>query len=334
MFLDRYYRRRRWIVGGTLVSIAVITMMLVPPPRAFPLFFTENVTQTRRETDEVTGLKKAETESIQNPSFTLKEPQMLSTPPPTPSIFTYVEEPPVENEMKRFMTALSTQGAVCSDVRRIGGLPQGPHGAPRPLGPDGMWYVCFDEEVHLESGSCIVYSFGTGDDFSFDEKMVEHGCRVFAFDPSMGKEDHNHSAGVMFYNLALSDENLEGQKDPPPINPFDRNGWKTRTLNAILQELGHEKREIDILKMDIESDEWKCLRHMLSQGTLLRHVRQLDVEYHVIMLTPEALRQYYSIAKWLERQGFRIFHSRRNPYCQECWEMSYINSNLVKLTLN
>ena len=45
----------------------------------------------------------------------------------------------------------------------------------------------------------------------------------------------------MFYNLALSDENLEGQKDPPPINPFDRNGWKTRTLNAILQELGHEK---------------------------------------------------------------------------------------------
>ena len=108
----------------------------------------------------LTGLKKAETESIQNPSFTLKEPQMLSTPPPTPSIFTYVEERPVENEMKRFMTALSTQGAVCSDVRRIGGLPQGPHGAPRPLGPDGMWYVCFDEEVHLESGSCIVYSFG------------------------------------------------------------------------------------------------------------------------------------------------------------------------------
>lgn len=87
----------------------------------------------------------------------------------------------------------------------------------------------------------LLIPYRTGDDFSFDEKMVEHGCRVFAFDPSMGKEDHNHSAGVMFYNLALSDENLEGQKAPPPINPFDRNGWKTRTLNAILQELGHDK---------------------------------------------------------------------------------------------
>lgn len=46
MFLDRYYRRRRWIVGGTLVSIAVITMMLVPPPRAVSVK-TSNITCRR-----------------------------------------------------------------------------------------------------------------------------------------------------------------------------------------------------------------------------------------------------------------------------------------------
>ena len=79
---------------------------------------------------------------------------------PTTSIFTYVEEPPTGNEMKRLTRTLSTQGAVCADVRRIGGLPQGPHGAPRPMGPDGMWYVCFDEEVNLNPGRCVVYSFG------------------------------------------------------------------------------------------------------------------------------------------------------------------------------
>jgi len=71
---------------------------------------------------------------------------------------------------------------------------------------------------------------------------------------------------------------------------------------------------------------------MLAEGTLKSHVRQLNVEYHVTK-TPEALRQYYSIAKWLERQGFRSFHSRKNPYCKKCWEMSYINSNLVNLSL-
>ena len=76
------------------------------------------------------------------------------------SISTHVLEPPVENELKRLFRALSTQGAVCIDLRRIGGSPRGPHGALRPFGPDGMWYVCFDEEVGLEPGSCLVYSFG------------------------------------------------------------------------------------------------------------------------------------------------------------------------------
>ena len=32
MFLDRHHRRRRWIVGCVMVSIAVITMLLAPPP--------------------------------------------------------------------------------------------------------------------------------------------------------------------------------------------------------------------------------------------------------------------------------------------------------------
>ena len=76
-------------------------------------------------------------------------------------MFTYVEEPPVNDELKRFMRALSTQGAVCADLRRVGGSPvQQPQGDPRPMGPDGMWYVCFDEEVNLIPGSCLVYSFG------------------------------------------------------------------------------------------------------------------------------------------------------------------------------
>lgn len=33
MILERYYRRRRWIVGSVVVSIAVVTMLLAPPPR-------------------------------------------------------------------------------------------------------------------------------------------------------------------------------------------------------------------------------------------------------------------------------------------------------------
>ena len=69
--------------------------------------------------------------------------------------------------------------------------------------------------------------------------MAEYGCTVSAFDPSMGKEDHNHSAGVMFYNLGLSDVNQEGAKNPLSADPRDKKSWKTKTLAAIIQELGH-----------------------------------------------------------------------------------------------
>ena len=69
--------------------------------------------------------------------------------------------------------------------------------------------------------------------------MAEYGCTVSSFDPSMGKEDHNHSAGVMFYNLGLSDVNQEEAKNALSANPFGMRTWKTRTLVAIIQELGH-----------------------------------------------------------------------------------------------
>ena len=78
-----------------------------------------------------------------------------------------------------------------------------------------------------------------GDDFSFDEKMAEYGCTVSAFDPSMGKEDHNHSAGVMFYSLGLSDVNQEGAKNRLSADQQNKRMWKTRTLAAIIQELEH-----------------------------------------------------------------------------------------------
>ena len=109
---------------------------------------------------------------------------------------------------------------------------------------------------------------------------------------------------------------------------------RIRSFFVLINAVCLFQRKIDTVKIDIESDKWICLRHMLADGTFRSHVRQLDVEYHVIMTLSNPLREYHSTVKWLERQGFRIFHSRRNPYCSECWEMSYINTNLVDLPLN
>ena len=69
--------------------------------------------------------------------------------------------------------------------------------------------------------------------------MADYGCNVFAFDPSMGKDDHNHSAGVMFYNLGLSAVNQERATNVS--DPLAKSAWKTRTLATIIRELGHSE---------------------------------------------------------------------------------------------
>jgi hypothetical protein len=77
----------------------------------------------------------------------------------------YVEEKPAQlgniaQEMARLRRFLATQGTICQDIRRIGGEHSHTWLAPRPFGADGAWDVCFDKDVGLAPGSCIVYSFG------------------------------------------------------------------------------------------------------------------------------------------------------------------------------
>ena len=70
------------------------------------------------------------------------------------------EESSTGKERERVIKSISTRGTVCSNLRRIGGLTKKPSRAAGSFGPDGMWYVCFDEQVQLNPRSCVVYSFG------------------------------------------------------------------------------------------------------------------------------------------------------------------------------
>ncbi len=83
--------------------------------------------------------------------------------------------------------------------------------------------------------------------------------------------------------------------------------------------------------MDIESDEWKCLPQMLADGTLRKYVKQLDVEFHIT--NPKIIRWYYGIKLWLDRQGFKIANYHSNMYCSLCYEVLFINTNLIKIPL-
>ena len=90
---------------------------------------------------------------------------------------------------------------------------------------------------------------------------------------------------------------------------------------------------MDVLKVDIESDEWKCLPQMLSDGTLKKYVKQFDVEFHVSPGSPQGLRQQYGILNWLDRQGFKVTFMHKNLRCPTCYEASFANTNLIKLPI-
>ncbi|XP_031563741.1 methyltransferase-like protein 24 [Actinia tenebrosa] len=247
------------------------------------------------------------------------------------NIYKYIEQKPAGNgtiayEMARYKRFLATQGAVCQDIRRIGGERSETTIEPRPFGADGAWDVCFDTNVGLIPGSCIVYSFGIGRDFSFDDGMANYGCHVFSFDPTIGQPDHRRPNGVEFFNIGLSSFDQEGSGNNSEKLP--KSQWKTRTLASVINELGHEKGFIDIVKMDIEGDEWKCLRQMLKDGTLRRYVRQLSIELHLFFKSSQRLRKYYSIARWLHRQGIKVSSLHQNPYCPDCLEINFINTRL------
>ena len=61
-------------------------------------------------------------------------------------------------------------------------------------------YVCLDPEVRINRHNCLVYSFGIGNDFSFEREAGLFGCDVYAFD-----DDDLHEGYPVdpFYRLDL-----------------------------------------------------------------------------------------------------------------------------------
>lgn len=68
---------------------------------------------------------------------------------------------------------------------------------------------------------------------------------------------------------------------------------------------------------------------MLADGSLQSHVKQLIMELH--LENPKDMLQYYGIAKWLERQGFELIKQKVPHICLKCFEVTYVNTYMVKL---
>lgn len=200
---------------------------------------------------------------------------------------------------------------------------------------DGGWDTCDDYRYRPQS-NCLVFSFGINNDFSFDDDISKtYGCKVHAFDPSMGVHDHERSDKISFHSLGLSNTN-----NPHLTNTGSR--WKMGTLTSIKKNLNVHEKKIDILKIDIEMWEWTVLPEMISSGVLDK-VTQFVLEFHIVNIgtNSEPLKQKYieglSVLRKLYDLGFRIFWTHKNLNCKffsqfggqrcGCHEVSFLKLN-------
>lgn len=138
----------------------------------------------------------------------------------------------------------------------------------------------------------IVYSFGVGQDISFDLAVIQQfGCSVQAFDPTpvcqSWVREQTFPEQFRFHptGLASTDGSIElFEPRAPGAASFSKEAMTAdarsvevpvKRLSTILGELRHER--LDVLKMDIEGCEYEVIDDLIA--TDLRP-KQVLVEFH------------------------------------------------------
>jgi FkbM family methyltransferase len=197
----------------------------------------------------------------------------------------------------------------------------------------GGFYVC-PEFLNEKS---VVYSFGIGEDISFDKAIIKnHGCEVFGFDPTPKSirwvESQDTPVEFRFYDFGISNKSglidfylpknadfVSGSIiDQINIDTEKKVSVKMKTIQDILNELNH--KHIDVLKMDIEGAEYDVIGDILNCNI---SVDQILIEFHDRFFKDGRLKSYQAV-KNLNSKGYEIFAAS-----DSFEEISFINKNIL-----
>uniref|UniRef100_A0A667ZJZ2 Methyltransferase like 24 n=1 Tax=Myripristis murdjan TaxID=586833 RepID=A0A667ZJZ2_9TELE len=214
----------------------------------------------------------------------------------------------LEDEARRFLDYITTPQPIGTNSLNT-------NRDSDPEGPKGPWAVCMDPKYSLthriHSKNCRVYSLGLGmDDRSLERSLAKSGCEVHCFDPSL-KQPHLQQAEMWLHRLSVD------WRDPNPAIVAQHQHASTKKLATILNDFGH--RQVDVLKADMESAEWKILENLILEG-VLDSVGQLLLELHLHWAgfevggdDPSVVRYWFSLLKELEHANFRLFRFHSDP---------------------
>lgn len=170
------------------------------------------------------------------------------------------------------------------------------------------------------SRDSVVYSFGVGEDISFDLGMIARfGVTVHAFDPTPRSIAWLRAQSVpdqfRFYDFGIAAYDGTARFFPPHDDAhvsFSTLGSAAsiqtavdapvRRLSSIMRELDHCR--VDILKLDIEGSEYDVLEDLVRSEI---PVTQLLVEFHHFFKNIPVSRTRAAI-RMLNAAGFELFN--------------------------
>jgi FkbM family methyltransferase len=172
----------------------------------------------------------------------------------------------------------------------------------------------------------VVYSFGAGEDISFDLALIERfGLEVHVFDPTPRAiawlESQKLPPAFRMHSFGLADFDGKTLFYPPKKRANISHSIRERPqtadraievelcrLGTIMGELNHE--HIDVLKMDIEGAEYSVLKDILDCRI---DVSQILVEFHHHFDDIDISETRQAVGR-LNDAGYRIFYVSDNGH--------------------
>jgi hypothetical protein len=196
---------------------------------------------------------------------------------------------------------------------------------------DGGKWVCDPQAL---GDHAVVYSFGGGEDISFDTDMAGlFGCQVHLFDPNpmvaksfpSQKSGYSCGAGRLFYHpIGLGPVSSEKGREWYLV--IKGRSCVTKGLLDIARSLHHAR--IELLKIDIEGGEFSSLREMLATGALgVLNVKMILVEFHI--WNSGLFVDFVHLVEALAKDDYWIYRKEFNPTNVKCAEYAFVKSSFL-----
>ncbi|CAF1501712.1 unnamed protein product [Adineta steineri] len=211
----------------------------------------------------------------------------------------------ISNARKYFFQNNWESTIQCEFARRIGNT-----------GDGGKWICNIHRYQEMIDTIILIYSFGSHGDFSFERAIKNElpNAEIHTFDRDIFQCPENV---CIFHQATLGSRKINGSK----------------SLRAVINELGHQKREIHILKVDIEGSEYDLFEEFFNSQTKNQtgglYIRQILFEIHLGRgQNEEPSQRTHRLFELFRANNFVIFHKESNLYDpQNAFEFAILRLN-------